>query len=244
MKNVKLLIGVILVSQTILINCSSDNDKPQEQENVVRATEEGFSNLKVASLEAKVQDFQFNADQTSVFTTDQGVQFVLTGSCFTQDGNLISGMVDLEVVELFERGEMLTTNKPTMGTMPNGDKALLISGGEFFINATQQGVQLELDCPIQVVIPTDLTGQADTEMTLWYGDAVDQDCDGLDDDCDGFVWEEVENGGQAQEVDFVQGDAGENYTTAFGKFGWTNVDRFFLRFKTKNYFTGHCAYWF
>jgi hypothetical protein len=240
MKSTKFIAGVSLAVLTILVSCKKDESPVVKEETVVRATPEAFSSLRAVAIESKIQDFQFDASINTVLTTANAVQIVMNANCLTKDGNPITGMVDIKVVELFERGAMLTTNKPTMGKMPNGDKAILISGGEFFINATQNGANLELDCPIQVVIPTDLTGGGKTEITLWSGrgidndcdgidndcDGIDNDCDGVDDDCDGIVWEEVETGGQAEEVDAVQGDRGENYDTEFGSFGWTNVDKF------------------
>jgi hypothetical protein len=39
---------------------------------------------------------------------------------------------------------MLVTNKPTMGIMADGKHAMLKSGGEFFIKASQGGVDLKL----------------------------------------------------------------------------------------------------
>lgn len=227
MKSIKLQIAAFLMALTFVVSCKKEETQLSEEQILVRATPEEFANLKAGALEGKIQEFQFDASITSVFTTEKGVHIVMYGSCLTKNGNPVTGMVDVKVVELFERGGMLTSNKPTMGMMPNGDMALLISGGEFFINATHEGDQLDLDCNMQVVIPTDLTWVADTEMTLWHGRGRDNDCDGIENDCDGNVWEEVENGGQPEQVDAVQGDNGENYVTAFGEFGWTNVDKFF-----------------
>ena len=53
---------------------------------------------------------------------------------------------------------MFRSNKPTnvVGDPNNpNDDAILVSGGEFYINATQNGQELKLDNPIYVRIPTD-----------------------------------------------------------------------------------------
>src|SRR5690606_9538463 len=102
-------------------------------------------------------------------SSDNGVTISINGNCLTKNGNAGSGMVDLEYVEVFEKGNMLTTNKPTMGLMPNGDKALLITGGEFFLEATQDGISLETNCPLQLNVPTGRTGAADNGMMLGAG---------------------------------------------------------------------------
>lgn len=225
MKTVKSYLGVTCIALIFLASCSDDKD----ENTPVRATPEAYVQLKRASLENKVQSFQLDAAQTGFFTTENGVTFVINGNCLSKNGNPVTGTVDVQVVELFERGAMLTTDKPTMGTMPNGDKALLISGGEFFLTISQDGEPLDEDCDIVATIPSGLTGGADTDMTLWKGNGGDQDCDGIDDDCDGFVWEEIDDAnGDPIDVAVQDGDNGEKfYVAPFGDFGWTNVDRFF-----------------
>ncbi len=219
MKNVKSVISLLVITLSLLVSCSKDENNPTK----MRATSTEFSALKEVAMKSKIQDFQLDANQTQVVTTESGVQFVIDGNCITNNGSPISGTVDIKVIELFKSGGMVITNKPTMGRMENGDKALLISGGEFFINATQGGVQLQLDCSIQVLVPTSLTGQVDNEMILWKGIGIDEDC-GLPIICDNIVWEEIEN----EEVEITNGDNGETlYVADFGEFGWTNVDRFF-----------------
>lgn len=223
MKSTIKLTGPFLIMLALLISCSND-ETPTET--AIRATPEAFLNLKRAALEEKVQEFEFDTNQMGFFTTADGVRLVIDGSCLTESGNPVTGTVNVQVVELFERGGMLTTNKPTMGTMPNGGKALLISGGEFFINVTQNGNQLAMECPMQLIVPADLTDGGDNQMSLFCGNGWDNDCDGIDDDCDGFVWGEVTDPDQGQ-VGLVDGDTGETYVASFLSFGWTNVDRFY-----------------
>lgn len=219
--------SIFFTALALTVSCS--NDETTEKETPVRATSEAFNQLKSAALESKVQEFQLDAAQTSFFTTENGVMFVINGNCLSKNGNPVTGMVDVQVVELFEKGSMLSTDKPTMGTLPNGDKALLISGGEFFLNITQDGEPVDEDCDIVATIPSDLTGGVNGDMTLWKGSGGDQDCDGIDDDCDAFVWQErVDNNENPIEVEVQDGDEGEQfYVAPFGDFGWTNVDRFF-----------------
>lgn len=111
---------------------------------------------------------------------------------------------------------MLTTNKPTMGVMPNGDKALLISGGEFYIEATQNGTPLDISCDIQLGIPGDLTGGIDNDMILWTG-TIDEDGN--------LAWEEDKReDANGENGIFFEGNL---YYAFVGDFGWTNVDRFY-----------------
>ena len=214
MKNFKHFLGIRLLMALTFTSCSKNNDNTP----VIRPNQEDFNALKNNALEKLVQTFQFNAEDGAVsFTSENGVSININGSCLTLNGNAVSGTVDLEFVEIFNKGNMLTTNKPTMGILPNGDKAMLVSGGEFFINATQNGQALESSCGFQMIIPASLTGGIDNDMILWNGH-IDQDGN--------LAWEEDKRdatNGQGGGV-FAEGN---QYYGFFQSFGWTNVDRFY-----------------
>ena len=126
MKNLKHILGTLLLTALVFTSCTkNDNDAL-----VIPASAQEFDAIRELALETLTQTFQFNAEDGSVnFTSDKGVQININGACLTKNGVAVTGAVDLEFVELFDRGSMLTTNKPTMGILPSGDKALLISGG-------------------------------------------------------------------------------------------------------------------
>lgn len=215
MKNLKNILGTLAIATLLFTSCTkNDND---DLDIIVRATAEDFNNLKDEALNNLTQTFQFNADDGSIsLTSENGVDIYINGSCLTLDGNPVTGQVDLEFVELFDKGNMLVTNKPTMGVLSNGDKALLISGGEFFIEATQNGNVLETTCNIQLGIPTALTGAADNDMILWNG-TIDEDGN--------LAWDENKrDGANGQGGVFTEGN---QYYAFIGDFGWSNVDRFY-----------------
>ncbi|KJD31834.1 hypothetical protein PK35_13605 [Tamlana nanhaiensis] len=215
MNSIKHILGTLVLTTLLFTSCNKNNDDADIK---IYPTAEEFANLQDEALESITQNFEFNAEDGWInLTSENGVNIGINGSCLTLNGNAVTGTVDLEFVELFDKGSMLTTNKPTMGILPNGDKALLISGGEFFIEATQNGEVLETTCNIQLGIPTDLTGGADNDMTLWNG---------IIDDEGNLAWEEDKRDGP-------QGDGGgvftegNQYYAFIGDFGWSNVDRFY-----------------
>jgi hypothetical protein len=165
--------------------------------------------------------------------TASGTEININGACLTKAGNSVTGQVDVEVVELFERGNMLLTNKATMGRNAMGDKEIMKSGGEFYINATQNGEQLAIGCNFEVIIPADLTGPPDAVMLLWEGQ-IGEDCD-TEIKCDDVTWEPLLDGeerqvGVAIGTSITQGPA---YQAFFSDFGWTNVDRFWSDLRPK-----------
>lgn len=212
MKNFKKTLVVALMTTLALTSCTKrdDIDIP------IRPSAQEFTDIKQLALDNKVQEFQFNVDgSVAHLTSAKGVQININSSCLTLNGNAVTGDIDIEFVELFEKGDMLTTNKPTMGIMPNGDKAMLISGGEFFVKVSQNGAEIETNCGFQLIIPASLTGGVDNDMTLWKG-VIDGEGN-LD-------WKDAEGRDNKEERVFAEGGA---YYTFAGEFGWTNVDKFY-----------------
>jgi hypothetical protein len=206
-------IGLMLLAAIALTSCSKDDNNST---NVPTASE--FGAIRQAALDNLTQHFTMTAESgVTTFTSEKGVSFTIDGNCLLKNGLPVTGTVDIDFVELFDKGNMLTTNKPTMGVLPNGDKNLLISGGEFLIEAFQNGVALTTTCPIAAVIPTNLTGVVDNTMTLWTGNT---------DDAENLAWNQVADGTpgpQGGNIGFEQ----NSYNASFGNFGWSNVDRFY-----------------
>lgn len=183
-------------------------------------TSSSFNNLKTEALNSLTQNFQFDVESGNVsFTSAKGVIININGSSLTLNGSPVTGIIDLKYIEIFDGGDMLVTGMHTMGIMPDGNRSMLTSGGEFYINATKNGQQLQLNGAITLTIPTILTDDngGNPDMKLW-------------DFVDNLVWvqqgQEQINFGQGV---FIEGQAtGENVYNAFiNDFGWTNVDIFY-----------------
>ncbi|SDG62014.1 hypothetical protein [Winogradskyella thalassocola] len=215
-KNLFSLFALLLTTSLLTTSCNPTDDANDGLQNEEPPTAQEFKNNRDIALNNHTQLFNFNTGDGYIsLTSENGVQINLNANCLTDNGNPVSGDITLEYVEIFEKGSMLTTNKPTMGKLPNGDKALIITGGEFFIEATQNGTILDTNCGLQLMIPTSLTGGADPDMSLWTGEI---DADG------NLVWDEIEDNTNGDGGLFLEG---ENYYGILDGFGWTNVDKFY-----------------
>ncbi|MFG4000943.1 hypothetical protein [Flavobacterium aquidurense] len=198
---------------------SCDNGDDNNDNLVLPPSEAAFKSISTKGVKRITQNFTITAGTGVVTVTSaKGVKLNINGDCLTKNGVAVTGAVDIEYIELFDKGTMLVTNKPTMGVMPDGKKTLLISGGEFFIKATQGGVELKTSCSMNMIVPAALTDGVDNAMTLWTG-KIDEKGE--------LAWEQPKpnadgTGGKGG----VQGE-GTNYYVTFGNFGWTNVDRFY-----------------
>ena len=213
MKNLK-NIGLVVLATLALTSCSKDDNN----QNLLPSASE-FGAVRQIAIDNRIQHFTMTAEAgIATFTSTNGVAITLNGNGLRKNGNPVTGVVNIDYIELFNRGNMLVTNKPTMGVLPNGDKNLLISGGEFMIKATQGGVELTTVTAIDLVIPADLTGGIDDAMVLWTGNT---------DDVENLTWNQQNPAGatgpQAGNIGFEQ----NAYNISFGNFGWTNVDRFY-----------------
>ena len=205
-------IGLLILAMTTFASC---DDTDGDNIKLSPPTAAAFKSINEKGVKRNTQNFTMTAGNGVVtLTSAKGVKLYINGDCLTKNGNPVTGQVDIEYIELFDKGNMLVTNKPTMGIMPDGKKNLLISGGEFFIKATQGGVELQTSCYMNMIVPTALTNGYDNLMTLWTG-VIDEDGE--------LAWKD---GRGADGKGGVQGE-GNNYYVTFGNFGWTNVDRFY-----------------
>lgn len=214
----KNMYGLILLALfgLLITSCSKDDGDgieplPDPVDNVASALE--FNNLRDDALNNHIEQTTFNAEDGIIFTSNDGAAFEISPNCLTRDGDLATGPVELTFIDLYEKGDMATTNKPTMGYKENGDKAPLVTGGEFFVEIRQDGELLDLGCNFRITVPVALTGGIDPDMVLWNGI--------IDDDGD-LTWEEVDDDIQAGV--FAEGDF---YRVFNGEFGWTNIDKFY-----------------
>lgn len=198
---------------TILSSCTDMDDKTRVEK--IPNTAE-FQTLFNTELQNQTQTFNMNAEDGYVtFTSAHGVALSIDGNCLKLNGQPVSGAVDIEFVEIFDRGNMLVTNKLTMG-LYNNEKHILNSGGEFYINAKQNGQQLTLDCSMHIAVPTSLTGGTDNTMMPFNGTL---------DAAGNITWEIA----TSTELWIATLNATSNvpaYNAVLNNFGWFNCDVF------------------
>ena len=223
-----LLIGLLFI---FLMSCS-DNDNNDI---------EGAQILDGLELETEIKENREKALQTFTTSTDnafevygeEGTILYFTANSFEdQNGDPVTGSVTIELIEIYDKAKMLLTDMPTNGKRPNGDVETLISGGEFYINAKQNGEQLQLINDFTLVAPTDNFNE---EMLLFNG--LNQDCDGDEIQCD-IVWEEdqeavielvqiVEFNDELEDEELEDEELTDGYRGILDNFGWTNLDRWY-----------------
>lgn len=194
------------------VSCSNDT----VTEPIYSPSGEALKNLFASNLEAITQEDVFDASELYTFTSEKGVKVIINGACLKkQNGAPVSGQVQLKYIEIFDRGTMLATNKPTVGLL-NGEPHLLTSGGEFLVKVYQNGEELITDCGFTIHAPTSITGGTDNDMEVFAG-TIDAN--------DNLFWENI-----TQTTDFWigfnQASNEEAYNAFVSNFEWFNYDRF------------------
>ncbi len=172
------------------------------------------------------QTFTIDATNGGAINSDKGTTVTFKPNSFqNSNGEPVSGDVNIEFIEIFDRATMLLTNRSTMGISADGQSMeALKSGGEFYINATQNGQTLTLSQPALLQTLISNTGDTDTGMKIF--DGIDQDCDEVENElCEKVVWHVNEN--DEQKVGVRDGETGTMYSLYIGDFGWTNIDRWY-----------------
>ncbi|WP_299432659.1 hypothetical protein [uncultured Aquimarina sp.] len=223
-KNVKqTMINFLLLSFTILFlgSCSKNDDN-----DII--VEQFFDGLEleteiIENREEALQTTILNAGGSGeVYGAEGTILYFPANSFEDQNGDPVTGAVTIELIEIYDKAKMLLTRMPTNGKRPNGDVETLVSGGEFYINAKQNGEQLQLVNDFMLFAPAD---EFDEDMRLFNGQ--DNDCNDETLACD-IVWEEDEQGGlEPMQREGPNGEGVSGYGGFLGNFGWTNIDRWY-----------------
>jgi hypothetical protein len=155
-----------------------------------------------------IQQFTIDVSTTAVVTGAKGTQFTFYPNMFSDaNGNIVTGNVDLEIIEIFDKEDMLFLNKQTVGN-DNGSFKPLISGGEFMVKAYQNGNELNARWGYQADVPA--PNGVDMNMEIFYQGNSSSDT---------LIW-------NVSDSSFLFPNSNNGYTVYFDSLNWVNLDYF------------------
>ena len=90
--------------------------------------------------EVKCQSFTLDAASYQNITGEKGTKLMFWPNSFVTENDMpVTGSVELCLKEIYDKADMILSNKPTMA-----NDGILVSSGEIFISATQNGQKLKL----------------------------------------------------------------------------------------------------
>ncbi len=206
------------------ISCKDKNEvkpaelKPGKDDLVNPILETNLNNL--------TQTFSLNSATGGDVTGSQGTIIRFFANSFLKaNGDPVTGSVSIKLIEIYKKSDMLLTKMPTQGRNDAGEIATLVSGGEFYVNATQGAEQLKPNGTFMILAPTAKTGGDDVNMKPFEG-VKECDANGCD-----VVWKKQDRDikiGPNQNGTPNGGSNGQSAYQVFqSQFGWTNIDRWY-----------------
>lgn len=174
---------------------------------------ESFSSVKEfrSSKAPQAVSFMIQAQTGGTYTTQKGSVITIPANAFINaSGQLVTGSVQVRFKEVFSKAEMIYS-----GILPVSNGNVLESGGEYFIEAIQNGAQLRVadNVQLQVKIPAQAQGQG---MLLFFADPKEE--------VDSLNWNLVDSSSTGSNFSFSSSD--NSYNINLDSTGWGNIDQF------------------
>lgn len=214
MKHIHLL-KLLILSSICLVGCNENQDIfiPDEPIEVgASGNITSFTNAIVTDNENFAIPLAEEGGQT---TTNRGTAVHFPPNSFmTEEGQIISGEVDIEITEVYSKGNMIKT-----GIFPIADGWPLLSIGQYFIEARQGEERLSLaqEMAIQFVIP--------------LSEPVNQDIIGFIDDTTGGIFNWQNHDTIAYNLENSSVDTSLN---SLNRLGWVNYAIYLDTLNTTN----------
>ncbi len=200
----------ILAAILLVTACKKDDNTPAPISNPSQPIVNPLRQVFAQNVTNATQQFTVNASSGGFVTGTDGVSASFAPNAFRmQNGSTVTGDVQITLVEALEVGDMLWLNKQTLGN-DNGQMRPLVSGGQFFLNATQSGQQLRL-APGATFVNVPTTSFDDPNMAVFSGTV---DGDGI------ATWDPWDN----NPLQNVGDSTGYNFPN--DSLGWVNCDYF------------------
>lgn len=155
-----------------------------------------------------------NASQGGIIKGTKGTKiYIKANSILDSRGERITGAVDVELVEVYDRTTMIRLNKATMGLKTNQEKEVLTSGGEIFLRISQNDVNVQLREPVKINM---MSENPQNNMAIFNGSLNDNN---------EVTWTETKEK-LALVKDTFNTDIKSAYSFSNSSWGWINIDKF------------------
>ena len=176
---------------------------------IISGVEAGLGTFFTDNLAAATEHHSFDVSSSLYYGGAKGTYLYMPANNLKDaDGDMVTGMVDLELIEIDRRSEMVILNKATTGIKPDGSHEALTSNGEFYIRMSQDGEDVTLIEPLTV---ESYTFSFDPDMRKFVNTSETED----------LIWELA-----LDSIVSEGGDIGSQFFLSGNDWGWVNLDKF------------------
>ena len=162
----------LLITGTLFSCSNKSSDNGEETQNRIKIEERvSIPNTKadilISQLRPESQFFEIDTNSDVLITAKNGTQIYIPSNSFiNEDGETITGKVEIEVIEILSVADFIKTN---LQTLSNGN--LLQSEGMLFIDAKSNGqaVALAPDKKLQIELPKINTSDVASDIRIFSG---------------------------------------------------------------------------
>lgn len=215
MKRALLKVSVLLLVTCVMFSCEPEIDRFSP----IGGEQIDVNNV-IDDLEDEAQTFTIDGDVEEQIITEQEAIVTFPADIFqTGAGGDVTGMIDIEVIEIYDRGDIFLYRVPTVS-----DGRLIESDAVLHVSAFQDGEELELIPGKQIRI--NVTNDNPRErMELFYGEGDNSEFDWLEADGDESTWDNI-NVAEWATQDSLERIFGFGYECFSDRLQWINVDIF------------------
>lgn len=204
-RTIKSLPVIAMSLLVYMTSCKKENNSSQHQNNVTSYFE---SNMNMAT-----QNFTVDASANSVIVGNDGTRITfLPGSFKTASGVVVTGAVNVHLVEALNYADMLKLNSQTLG-IDGGIAKMLVSGGQIKLTAVQNNIPLQL-VPGKSIIDIPFAASPDPNMNVFYGS---------DNEAGNLEWTIADTNA----ISIATDSTGSYYSFPNDHVGWINCDYFY-----------------
>lgn len=207
MKRIKIsMLAIMGCAMLAIVSCKKDTPNPTPQGPVPNAS--ALKDFFAGKRANAVQTFTISSEINQTITGNKGTIITFSANSFeTMTGGPVTGNVQVELIEIFNKKDMILMNVPTMGNTATGT-APLISGGEFRIKVRQNGQELRLKSGMSYTVIAPAANGFDSNMQIFYGEEEN----------DTVTWNQADSSA-------IWGQ-GNQYYALFDSLNWVNLDYF------------------
>jgi hypothetical protein len=191
---------------------------------------EKLYNDQLKSLFTTPQIFLISNSSDTTLVGTNGATISIPASCFMLDGKPVTGLIQIQLIELTKKSDFVLNNKPTVS-----DRKMLLTGGSIYINAKQGSKNLTIGCEtgITISIPNNSYTPG---MELFLGKSINKgnntwvkDSSLSPIDMEGIVINDENYYEEGRPLTIEEKQLGRltNYMFSTNQFGWINCDAFY-----------------